>query len=231
MAINKDDFILKACSITKTFRQGARDITVLNNLDLDIQPKSALCIMGPSGAGKSTFLQILGLLDNPSSGRIFYKGENLSQADEEKKAEFRRNKLGFVFQFHYLLSEFNALENILIAGQIGGKNMKESTKKAHHLMKSLSIDHCLKQFPNELSGGERQRVAMARALMNEPEILLVDEPTGNLDTKNSIKILDMLFELRAELGITLVAVSHDAHFSKYFPTVLNMRDGQWSQSC
>lgn len=219
------EYILKAVSITKTFQQGR--LKILNNLSLEVQPKDAICITGPSGAGKSTFLHILGLLDTFYSGSLFYNNQNLSQADEEKKAQFRRQKLGFVFQFHYLLSEFNALENILIAGQIGEMSTKESKQRARQLTKLLDIDHRLSHFPSELSGGEQQRVAIARALMNQPEILLADEPTGNLDTKNSMKILDIIFELRERLGITLIVASHDSHFSKYFPKILKMRDGQW----
>ena len=200
---------------------------VLNNLDLVIQKKDAICITGPSGAGKSTFLHILGTLDRPTKGYIFYKNQNLSQASAEDQAQFRRRKLGFVFQFHYLLSEFNMLENIMIAGQIGGMTLKQAKERAYYFIQLLNLEQRQNHFPNELSGGEQQRVAVARALMNHPEILLMDEPTGNLDTKNSTKIIDFIFELRERFDLTLVAVSHDVHFSQTFPKQLKMNDGQW----
>ena len=219
--------ILKALNIKKEFKKSTQVLSVLKNLTLEVLEKEALCITGPSGAGKSTFLHILGLLDPPSSGVVSYRGQNLSKQSEAQKAEFRRKKLGFVFQFHYLMSEFTAFENILIAGQIGGMDFKEAKEQALTLAQLMGIEKRLHHFPSELSGGEGQRTAMARALMNNPEILLVDEPTGNLDTKNSIRIVDILFELREKLGITLIAVSHDSHFSKCFPKILEMKDGEW----
>ena len=219
--------LLKASSIGKEFRQGQRVLTVLRDLSLEIHERDALCIVGPSGAGKSTFLQILGLLDSPTSGSVFYANTNLSRASEEEKARFRRDKIGFVFQFHYLLSEFSALENVMIAGQIGGMSRKKSKAEAERLLSLLGLKDRQRHFPSELSGGEQQRAALARALMNRPKILFTDEPTGNLDVKNSIKILDILFELRETLGVALAAVSHDLQFSKRFPKVLPMRDGKW----
>ena len=223
----KTQSLLKTVSICKSFHKGSHKIDVLKGLSLDIHKKEALCIVGPSGAGKSTFLHILGTLDPPSSGHVFFKNQNLSSAGEEEKACFRRHKLGFVFQFHYLLSEFNMLENIMIAGHIGGLSPEQSKDKAYELMKWLNLSHRALHFPSELSGGEQQRAAIARALMNEPEILLADEPTGSLDAQHSIKILDLLFELRERLDLTLAAVSHNPHFSKSFPKVLKMKDGQW----
>ena len=223
----EDKILLRAVSIRKDFFQGQKVLTVLQDLSLDIHKRDALCIVGPSGAGKSTFLQILGLLDSPTSGSVFYTNTNLSRANEEEKAGFRRDKIGFVFQFHYLLSEFTALENVMIAGQIGGMSRKKSKKEAERLLSLLGLKDRRRHFPSELSGGEQQRTALARALMNRPEILFTDEPTGNLDVKNSIKILDILFELRETLGIALVAVSHDLQFSKRFPKVLRMKDGKW----
>lgn len=219
--------LLKAVSILKEFGQGQETLKVLKGLDMTVEKGEALCIVGPSGAGKSTFLHILGTLDRATSGEVFYKNKKLSSAEEEERAEFRSQKLGFVFQFHYLLNEFNMIENIMIAGQIAGMSAKTSKESAEHLINLLSLNHRWKHFPSELSGGERQRVAIARALMNQPEILLVDEPTGALDTENSMKILDILFEMRERLGLTLIAVSHDPLFSNPFPKKLTMKDGQW----
>jgi len=219
--------ILKAVSIFKEFSQGQETLQVLKGPDMTVQQGEALCIVGPSGAGKSTFLHILGALDQATAGEIFYKNKKLSSALKEEKAEFRAQKLGFVFQFHYLLNEFNMIENIMIAGQVAGMSVQQSRENAEYLMNLLNLSHRWKHFPSELSGGERQRTAIARALMNQPEILLVDEPTGALDTENAMKILDLLFEMRERLGLTLIAVSHDPLFSGPFPKKLTMKDGQW----
>ena len=221
------EYLLKTSSITKEFSQGNSILKVLQGLDLEIAKQDAICITGPSGAGKSTFLHILGTLDRPTSGSVFYKNKNLSTADSNDKAQFRREKLGFVFQFHYLLQEFNMIENIMVAGQIGGMSSQEAKENALYFIKLLELEQRQNHFPSELSGGEQQRTAVARALMNKPEVLLMDEPTGNLDTRNSMRILDIIFELRQRLGLTLVAVSHDSHFSKSFPKILEMKDGQW----
>ncbi len=222
--------ILKARNIHKEFHQGSQVLHVLKGLDFEIQQGDAVCIVGPSGAGKSTFLHILGVLEDSTQGSVFYKTQNLSQSNEKDKALFRRKKVGFVFQFHYLLNEFNMIENIMIAGQIGGMEVQEARQRAQYLMDLLGISHRQDHFPNTMSGGERQRAAIARAMMNQPEILLVDEPTGTLDKKNSIKVLDILFEMKARLCLTLVAVSHDPLFSKPFPKILTMEDGQWLNS-
>lgn len=221
------DYILKAVDICKEYKQGSSSLKVVNHLDLEIKKKDAICIKGPSGAGKSTFLHILGTLDNATSGSVFYKNKNLSLASDQERARFRRDCLGFVFQFHYLLSEFNAIENIMIAGQIAGDSTKKARSNARDLMQMLDLEERRNHFPSEMSGGEQQRVAVARALMNNPEILLVDEPTGNLDTKNSTQLLNILLDLRQRLGITLIAVSHDSQFSEAFPQVLQMKDGKW----
>lgn len=219
--------LLKAVSIFKEFGQGKEALKVLKGLDITVGQGEALCIVGPSGAGKSTFLHILGTLDQATSGEVFYKNKNLSSSSAEEKTIFRAQKLGFVFQFHYLLNEFNMVENIMIAGQTAGMSVQKSKENAEHLMDLLNISHRRGHFPSELSGGERQRAAIARALMNQPEILLVDEPTGALDTENSMKILDILFEMRERLGLALIAVSHDPLFSNPFPKVLTMKDGRW----
>ena len=200
-------------------------IEVLKNINLCIQRKKAVCITGGSGVGKSTFLHIIGTLDRPSKGQVFYYKRNLNAVSDADLAEFRSQKIGFIFQFHYLFNEFSALENIMLAGQIAGKTFKESMQRAEYLAESMGLSDRRKHFPSELSGGEQQRVAIARALMNNPEILLADEPTGNLDVKNSEHILNIFFELVERFGITLISASHDPLFAKRFPRVLNMKDG------
>lgn len=217
--------ILNIKSVSKSFPKGKERIDVLKNISLTVKKKEAICITGGSGVGKSTFLHVIGTLDRPSKGEVFYYEKNLNLATDEELAEFRSQKMGFIFQFHYLLGEFNALENIMIAGQIGRKNFKRSKERAEYLTELVGIADRRKHFPSELSGGEQQRVAIARALMNEPEIVLADEPTGNLDAKNTTNILNIFFELKARFGITFISASHDPMFAKVFPKVLNMKDG------
>lgn len=219
--------ILTIKSVSKNFPKGAEEVKVLKDISLTIKKKEAICITGGSGVGKSTFLNVMGTLDRPTSGNVFYYKQNLNLLTDIELAKFRSRKLGFIFQFHYLLPEFHALENIMIAGQIGGKSFKESKERAEYLMELLGIADRRTHFPSEMSGGEQQRVAIARALVNNPEIILADEPTGNLDAKNTINIVNIFFELKARFNITLVSASHDPVFSKAFPKVLVMQDGQF----
>ena len=204
-----DSVILRVESISKSFSKSATSslvngehssvangnssgrVDVLKNISLVVHSGEAICITGGSGVGKSTFLHIIGTLDRPSTGRVFYFGRDLNKASDTERAEFRSQKMGFIFQFHYLLREFNALENIMLAGQAAQRPFKEVKKRAEYLMELLGLQDRQKHFPSELSGGEQQRVAIARALVNEPEIVLADEPTGNLDTRHSAQILDI----------------------------------------
>lgn len=222
--------ILSMKSVQKNFSKGKKTIEVLKSIDFKAQKKEAVCITGGSGVGKSTFLHVIGTLDRPSAGQVFYYDKDLNLATDKELAEFRNRKIGFIFQFHYLLSEFSALENIMIAGQIGGKNFKAAKERAEYLTDIMGIAHRQKHFPSEMSGGEQQRVAIARALMNEPEVILADEPTGNLDAENTINILNIFFELKARFDITLIAASHDPVFARAFPKVLVMKDGQFQSS-
>ena len=212
-------------NLHKAYRTAAQTLPILKGLNFSIQKGAALCITGPSGSGKSTLLNILGTLDRPSSGSVLYRGKDLVKWTEDQLAFFRRGKLGFVFQFHHLLGEFTVLENILLPGLIHGKAKKICRQRACFLAESLRLKDRLNHYPSQLSGGERQRVAVARALMNEPEILLADEPVGNLDQKNSLIIRELFFELRKRLRLTLVAVSHDRLFSEPFPSVLKLENG------
>ena len=211
--------------VSKTYIRGSQTLPVLKDINLQVQKGQALCIMGPSGAGKSTLLHIMGTLDRASSGSVFYRGRELAEFSDEDRAFLRRGKLGFVFQFHHLLSEFTAQENIIIPGHFTGRGYKDSLKRAQFLMETLGISSRKDHYPSELSGGEQQRVAIARALMNEPEVLLADEPVGNLDRKNALKIRDLFFELHKTFQLTLISVSHDIGFAGAFPRILRLEDG------
>ena len=217
--------ILHIRSLYKNFSKGGHSIEVLKNITLQVGKKEALCITGGSGAGKSTFLHIVGTLDRPTKGQVWYCQTNLSQSCDSELSRFRSQKMGFIFQFHYLFNEFNAVENVMLAGQIAGQSFSESKKKAEYLVDLVGLQDRKTHFPSELSGGQRQRVAIARALMNNPEIVLADEPTGNLDAENSSHILNIFFEMRVRFGITLIVASHDPMFARHFPRVLNMQDG------
>lgn len=219
--------LLRTKSVSKHFTKGKSRVEVLRNINFSVKKQDAVCITGGSGVGKSTFLHVIGTLDRPSVGQVFYQKKNLSRASDKDLALFRSQKLGFIFQFHYLLSEFTALENMMIAGQINKMSFKECKSRAEHLSELMGLADRINHFPSELSGGEQQRVAIARALMNKPEIVLADEPTGNLDVKNTENILKVFMDLRTQFGITLIAVSHDPVFAKAFPTVLKMKDGRF----
>jgi len=211
--------------------QGAgrgNQLEVLKGIDLGIHSSEAVCIVGASGAGKSTLLQILGTLDRPTSGRVLYKGQDLSAKTDEELATFRNKELGFVFQFHHLLSEFTALENVMLPARIGGMSEKAAREQALELLKTLGLSDRKEHFPSELSGGEQQRVAVARALVQRPKILLADEPTGNLDTENSRHIQELFFDFKRRLGLTLVVVTHDVGFASRFPRRLTLKDGHWN---
>lgn len=223
-----DDFLIDAQGIEKAYGVGENKLHVLKGIDLTIKRKEAICIRGASGAGKSTLLHILGTLDRPDKGRLLYDGEDVFSYNEEKLAQFRNLKIGFVFQFHYLLNEFSALENVMMPGRIAGESKKNVKERGLRLLEELKIADRRSHYPKQLSGGEQQRVAIARALMQDPEILFADEPTGNLDTKNGNKIQDLFFELQESRGLTLLVVSHDLNFSSRFLRTLNLVDGMWS---
>lgn len=213
-------------NLVKSYKMESQELPILKGLDLSIQKGSALCITGPSGSGKSTLLHIMGALDRPTSGKILYHNRNLCEWTDEQMAFFRRSKLGFVFQFHHLLGEFTVLENIMMPGYISGYAKKICSERANFLAESLGLKERMSHYPSQLSGGEQQRVAVARALMNEPEVILADEPVGNLDKKNSLVIRNLFFELQKKFRLTLIAVSHDVSFAEAFPLVLRLEDGK-----
>lgn len=219
--------LLSARSIRKFYQQGASQLEIIKDISLDIRHGDAICINGTSGAGKSTLLHILGTLDRPTQGELLFEGKSLLTMDDDELALFRNRQMGFVFQFHHLLTEFTALENVMIPARVGGIEKNEAEQRAHGLLQKLGLDHRLVHFPSQLSGGELQRVAIARALICQPKILFADEPTGNLDSKNGGAIQDLFFELKESMGLTLVVVTHDPNFSRKFGRVHRISDGRW----
>jgi lipoprotein-releasing system ATP-binding protein len=226
MSETSDD-ILVARGVHKIYPQGNSRLHILKGLDLSIKTGEALCIVGSSGAGKSTLLHILGTLDSPSEGSVHFRNRDLFTMGDEELAKFRNRSLGFVFQFHHLLAEFTALENVILPARIGDKSIAEAKQKAESLLVKVGLAERLHHFPSQLSGGELQRVAIARALVNDPEILFADEPTGNLDSQNGAKIQELFFDLIRSLHVTVIVVTHDIRFAQKFPRVLRMQDGNW----
>ncbi len=222
------EMILEAQCVTKTYPMGTSRLEVLRGIDLKIVKGEAVCIMGSSGAGKSTLLHILGTLDQPSLGKVLFKGADLTKKSDQELAQFRNESMGFVFQFHHLLAEFSAIENVMMPCRISGMSLKESRKRALSLLDFLGLMDRAEHYPSEMSGGEQQRLAIARALVRKPEVLFADEPTGNLDTVNAERIQALFFDLKERLGLTLIVVTHDPVFSKKFPRILSMRDGLWA---
>lgn len=199
---------------------------ILKGITLHIKLAEIVSLVGPSGAGKSTLLSIIGTLDRPTSGRVLIDNEDVFQFNANKLATFRNHHIGFVFQFHHLLPEFTALENVLIPALIKGLNKKEAEKKARQLLERVGLSHRLNHKPSELSGGEQQRVAVARALINNPKVVLADEPTGNLDSHNAESLHQLFFELRAELHQTFVIVTHNEHLAQMADRTIPIIDGK-----
>lgn len=218
--------ILEALNIKKEYRSGPEIIEVLKGINFRVREKEIVVIMGPSGVGKSTLLNIIGTLDKPSSGELMINGESVGQLSEQKLAKFRNNYIGFIFQFHYLLPEFTALENVMIPRMIKNDNWKEDEALAIKLLTDVGLEHRLTHRPNELSGGEQQRVAVARALMNQPKLVLADEPTGDLDRRNSEALFKLILELNDKYHQSFVIVTHNEMFAKQAHRVIHLWDGQ-----
>ena len=212
--------------LKKSFQHMGRTLDVLRGIDLNIYAGEILCVVGPSGAGKSTLLHCIGTLDLPTSGRIKLAGEELTTLGSARLAAIRNTTLGFVFQFHHLLPEFDALENVMMPGLILGKSKKDLVKRATALLEEVGIAHRATHRPGELSGGEQQRVAIARALLLDPKVVLADEPTGNLDSGTSDAVHELFFQINRDHGTTIVVVTHNPAFAKRMPRVVHMRDGK-----
>jgi lipoprotein-releasing system ATP-binding protein len=202
------------------------NLEVLKGIDLSVEKGEMVAIVGASGAGKSTLLHILGSLDTPEAGEIWLNGVNIANLSADKLAKFRNKQIGIVFQFHNLLPEFTALENICLPALIGGKTQKEAEIKARELAELLNISHRLEHRPQEMSGGEQQRAAVARALINSPAIVFADEPSGNLDSKNAEELHNLFFTLRDKLQQTFVVVTHNQQFAQLANRIIEIKDGK-----
>ncbi len=209
----------------KGIKKSFGKLEVLKGIDLNIGKGEVVSIVGPSGAGKTTLLQIIGTLDSADSGSIIIDGTDVSKLNKKKLADFRNKHIGFVFQFHQLLPEFTAIENVMIPAFISGMSKKEAKKRAEELLFFLGLTERAQHKPNELSGGEKQRVAVARALVNNPAIILADEPSGSLDTKNKEELHQLFFELRDKFGQTFVIVTHDEQLASTTDRTIKMKDG------
>ncbi|MFA6357992.1 MAG: ABC transporter ATP-binding protein [Candidatus Omnitrophota bacterium] len=218
--------VVKVEAICKNYRDNISNLQVLKNINFTVQQGEFLVIQGPSGAGKSTLLHILGGLDNPTGGKVYFKGADIYKLDESFRSDFRNRKVGFVFQFFHLLPELNALENVLLPGILKSWwDKKKNLAQATALLERLGLKDRLRHRPNALSGGEQQRVAIARALINQPQLLLCDEPTGNLDSENGQNILKLLGELNIQQQITIIMVTHDKDIASVAGRILHLRDG------
>jgi ABC-type lipoprotein export system ATPase subunit len=220
------DPILVARDLRKRYTLGRRDVEVLRGVSLEINAGEFVALRGASGAGKSTLLHLIGGLDTPDSGQIIVSGQNLAQISSAALSRFRTEKIGFIFQAYHLLPEFDALENVSIPGRIARHNSLNVMSRARELLERVGLGARLDHRPYELSGGEQQRVAIARALINQPEVIIADEPTGNLDSHTGQEILSLLQEIRAELNTTLLVATHDPHVANSAPRVIRLVDGQ-----
>lgn len=201
-------------------------LCVLDDVNLAIQQAEVVSVVGASGAGKTTLLQLLGTLDRPNSGRILYDGQDVTSLGEKALARFRNQNIGFVFQFHNLLPEFTALENVCLPALIAGKSMEEASEEAHRLLKFLNVESRAQHKPAQLSGGEQQRFAVARALINHPSVILADEPSGNLDTHHAEELHDLFFQLRDQYKQTFVIVTHNTALAQKSDRQIQLRDGK-----
>ena len=218
-----NEVMIKADGVTKSFGS----LPVLKGVSLEIFRGEIVSIVGQSGAGKTTLLQILGTLDKPDSGSVVIGGASVEKLKEKEVAEFRNRHIGFVFQFHQLLPEFTALENVMIPALIARKSIEQAEREARELLAYLGMTKRADHKPNEMSGGERQRIAVARALVNRPDVLLADEPSGSLDSKNKEEMNKLFLDLRERFNQTLVVVTHDQSMAAISDRVLNMQDGQF----
>ena len=214
-------------NLTKSFG----DLKVLKGVNLEINRGEVISIVGPSGAGKTTLLQLIGTLDKPDSGSIYFNGEELGRMSSRKLASFRNKHIGFVFQFHQLLPEFTAIENIIIPALIAGRKREEAEKEAMELLDIMGLKERAQHKPAEMSGGENQRVAVARALINKPDVILADEPSGSLDSKNRKELHRLFFDLRDRFGQTFIIVTHDEELASDTDCIIRMIDGKISSIC
>lgn len=223
-----DRVLLKIRDLEKTFQNPAsgESLTILKHLDLDVPEQTKIAILGHSGCGKSTLLHIIASLDHPTSGTIFFEETPLHLKDEDALSQFRRHNIGMIFQFHYLLKDFTALENIFLPAYMAGEKKKDAMEKAQSLLVDVGLEKRASHLPSQLSGGERQRVAVARSLINNPKLILADEPTGNLDPENAELISQLLFDMVDQYKKSLVLVTHDMGMSEYCDRVYTIKNAR-----
>ncbi len=225
---DKGSYIIRTKGLSKIYMDGV-EVRALDNVDLDIEKGEFLSIIGPSGSGKSTLLHMIGILDTPSSGSITIDGKVVTDMSEKERSKVRNEVLGFIFQYHHLMPDFNALENVMMPLLIGGMKSKEAKKIASSLLEEVGLGDRMGHLPNQLSGGQAQRVAIARALANNPGIVIGDEPTGNLDTRSSDMIYDLLRKLNRDRGQTFILVTHDEDMAKKTDRIIRLVDGRISE--
>lgn len=223
--MNQNEVMLECRHLGKTYVQGPEHVEVLQDLNLKVYAGERVAIVGSSGSGKTTLLNLLGGLDLPSSGEVYVAGMNLATLDETQRGRMRNRYLGFVYQFHHLLGEFTALENVCMPLLIAGMDVRSSSRKGEEILARVGLSHRLQHKPSELSGGERQRVAIARALVTDPRCVLLDEPTGNLDRHTAHEIHALMAELNAQLATSFIVVTHDEAFARSLDRVLWLRNG------
>ena len=224
--MNNKQPLIRATDVKKSFITNGNRVDVLRGVDLDIHEGEMVAIVGASGVGKSTLLHVLGTLERPDHGEVFYKGESVFSYDESRLASFRNQTIGFVFQFHHLLPEFNAIENTMMPALIKGVNPKEACERAEAILSRVGLGDRLRHYVGELSGGEQQRVAVARSLVLKPSILLADEPTGNLDAKTGESIHDLLISLNRDDGVTAAVVTHNIKLAEKLSRSVTLVDGK-----
>jgi lipoprotein-releasing system ATP-binding protein len=222
--------LLKCTNMSKEYNDGENSVKVLKNINFSINKAEQVAIVGSSGSGKSTLLHLLGALDKPTSGQVTFEQQDIFTFSSNQQAQFRNQSLGFVYQFHHLLPEFSALENVAMPLLIAKKTIKQANELAMAMLDKVGLSHRYKHKPSELSGGERQRVAIARALVTQPKLILADEPTGNLDQKTGESIYQLLSDLREQMHTSFVVVTHDTQLAKRLDRSLNLIDGRLSDA-
>lgn len=222
--------LLQCIDLNKSYQEGTQHLKVLRHVNFAMNEGEMLSIMGSSGSGKSTFLHLLAGLDEPTSGDILFKGQSIKHLSENRKARFRNKEIGFIYQFHHLLPDFTALENIAMPLLINEVPIKDAKEKAFEMLEAIGLEDRALYHPSKLSGGERQRVAIGRALINSPSIVMADEPTGNLDRKNAENVFDLLLDLNQRNGTAFLVVTHDMSLAKRLNRQLEMRDGKLIES-
>ena len=219
---------IKLENINKSFFIQNKELKILKNINLSLDPGRITALVGPSGSGNTTLLQIAGLLDNPTSGKVIFDNINLSNSSDKERTEFRKNNIGFIYQDHNLLPEFNSVENIALPLLIKNKDKKLALKKAEEILEKIDLSDKKNSFPYELSGGQQQRIAIARAIITKPKILFADEPTGNLDSKNAQNIFQIFYDFTKEYKINLLIVTHNMDLAKKMDQIITIEDGQIS---